>query len=255
MGAARALTSPRLPGEWETMLEATISDFPDPACRAGRHRAGGAADQYRAGHPAAARRHRACLCAGHAADRIAARARAAAGAAAPDLFGERRDELARIPLQPARHLHAGGRLRDLHRLHGRGRHALSDRAAVGRRLPARRHRRAARRGRAACDRAQARPAAAHPHRARGRRARQRRDRADPLPLCGCGDLDRAVLAAAGRRHLLRHRGRRAAVRHCGRLGLLAPAPACARSAGRDHAVAAHALYRLLDSRSISAAPA
>ena len=38
---------------------------------------------------------------------------------------------------------AVGRLRHLHRLRGGGRDALSDRAAVGRRFPARRHRRAA----------------------------------------------------------------------------------------------------------------
>ena len=51
---------------------------------------------------------------------------------------------------------AVGRLRDLHRLCGRGRDALPDRAALERRLPAGRHRRAAGRGGAAGDRAQAR---------------------------------------------------------------------------------------------------
>ena len=104
------------------------------------------------------------------------------------------------------------------------------------------------RGGAAGDRPQARHAAPHPRRARGRRARQRRHRADPLSLRGGGDFDRAVLAAEGDRHLRRHRRRRDAVRRRGRLALPARAPSRARSAGRDHAVADHALCRLLDPR-------
>ena len=196
-----------------------ISDLFDPARRAGRHRAAGAADQHRAGHPAAARRHRARLRAGHAVAGIAARTGAAGGAAAADLFGQRRHELARIQIQPAPDHPAVGRLRDLHRLRGRRRDALPDRAAVERRLPARRHRRAAGRGGAAGDRPQARHAAPHPRRARGRGARQRRHRADPLPLRGGGDFDRHVFAAEGDRHLRGHRRRRDPVRRRGRLAL------------------------------------
>ena len=73
---------------------------------------------------------------------------------------------------------------------GRRRDALPDRAAVERRLPARRHRRAAGRGGAAGDRPQARTAAPDPGRARGRGTGQRRHRADPLSLRGGGDFDR-----------------------------------------------------------------
>ena len=135
-------------------------------------------------------RHRARLRAGHAAAGIAARTGAAGGAAAADLFGERRHELARIQIQPAPDHPAVGRLRDLHRLRGRRRDALSDRAALGRRLPAGGHRRAARRGGAAGDRPQARHAAPDPGRARGRGPRQRRHRADPLSLRGGRDFDR-----------------------------------------------------------------
>ena len=79
--------------------------------------------------------------------------------------------------------------------------------AVGRRLPARRDRRAARRRGAADDRAPARTAAAAAGRARRRGPRQRRDRADPLSLRGRGDRDRHVLAVEGGRHLRRHRRR------------------------------------------------
>ena len=52
-----------------------------------------------------------------------------AGVAAADLFGGRRDELARIQIQPASHQPARGRLRDLHRVRGRRGHALPHRAA------------------------------------------------------------------------------------------------------------------------------
>ena len=91
-------------------------------------------------------------------------------------------------------------------------------------------------------------AAPHPRRARGRGARQRRHRADPLPVRGGGDFDRNVLAAEGDRHLRGHRRLRDPVRRGGRLALPArPAPR-AGSAGRDHAVADHALSRLLDPR-------
>ena len=150
---------------------------------------------------------------------------------------------------------AGGRLRDFHRLRGRRRHALPDRAAVDRRLPAGRHRRTARRGGAAGDCPQARHAAPDPGRARGRGPGQRCDRADPLSLRGRGDPDRHVLAAEGHRHVRCHRRRRVAVRPRGGLAQPAHAPPRPRSAGRDHAVADHALSRLLDSRTISAAPA
>ena len=102
----------------------------------------------------------------------AARTGSAAGAAAADLFGERRDELARIQVQSPPDHSAVGRLRDLHRLRGRRRHALPDRAALERRLPARGHRRPAGRGGAAGDRPQAGHAAPYPRRARGRRACQ-----------------------------------------------------------------------------------
>ena len=170
------------------------------------------------------------------------------GAAAADLFGQRRHELARVQIQPAPDHPAVGRLRDLHRLRGRRRDALPDRAALERRLPAGRDRRAAGRGGAAGDCPQARHAAPHPRRARGRGARQRRHRADPLPVRGGGDFDRTVLAAEGDRHLRGHRRRRDPVRRGGRLALPARAAPRARSAGRDHAVADHALSRLLDPR-------
>ena len=52
----------------------------------------------------------------------------------------------------------------------------------------------------------------------------------------------------GSRHIRRHRRRRIAVRRGRRLAQLAGAPPRARSAGRDHAVADHALHRLLDPR-------
>ncbi len=94
-------------------------------------------------------------------------------------------------VQPAPDHSAVGRLRDLHRVRGRHRHALSDRAALERRLPAGSHRRAAGRGGAAGNCPQAGHATPHPRRARGRGARQRRHRADPLSVRGGGDLDRA----------------------------------------------------------------
>ena len=55
--------------------------------------------------------------------------------------------------------------------------------------------------------------------------------------------------------LRRHRRRRGTVRRGGGLAQPADASPRARSPGRDHAVADHALRRLLDARSISAAPA
>ena len=96
-----------------------------------------------------------------------------------------------------------------------------------RRLPARGHRRAARRGGAAGDRPQARHAAPDPRRARGRRACQRRHRADPLPLRGGGDFDRHVLAAEGDRHLRR---RSSSARSCS--ARRSAGSACARATAR-----------------------
>ena len=100
-------------------------------------------------------RDRPRLRAGHAAGRTAAGTGAADGAAAADLLGERRDELARLRnnLRPIVLLAVGAR--DLHRGDGGDRHALCDRPALEHRLPARGHRRAARRGGAARDRAPA----------------------------------------------------------------------------------------------------
>ena len=96
---------------------------------------------------------------------------------------------------------AGGRLRDFHGVRGGGRDALSDRAAVERRFPARRHRCAAGCGGAAGDRPQTRTAAPNPCRPRGRGTGERRHRADPVSLRGGGDFDRNVFAAeSGWRH-------------------------------------------------------
>ena len=142
------------------------------------------AAEHRAVDPAGGRRHR------HGADprpaesRAGARSRAAGHPAAADLFGRRRHELARIPLQSAADRAARLRLRDLHHLRGRGGGALSAGLRLGGRLPARRHHLAARRGGAAGHRAPARTAAPPRGGARGRRARQRRYRADPLSLRG-----------------------------------------------------------------------
>ena len=136
-----------------------IPDLSDFARRAGGYRASGAADRRCPRDPVAAGRHRAGLCAGNALAGAAARTRAAAGIAATDLFRQRRHELARIQVQPASDHPVVGRLRDLYRDRGCGRDALSDRPAVGHRIPARRHCRAAGRRRTAGDRAKARTAA------------------------------------------------------------------------------------------------
>ena len=204
--------------------------------------------ENRAVDPAGGRGH----CAGAGSRPAAGRARAGIGAAgaaaAADLFGRRVDELARIPLQPAPDHAAGLRLRGVHHLRGRRRHALSARLAMGRRLRARRHRRAAGRGGAARHCAAAGAAAAAPRGAGGRRPRQRRHRADPLPLRRAGDLDRRVLADEGRRHLRPDRARRDLLRHRRRLAEPAAAAMGAQPARRDHAVADDALSRLLDSR-------
>ena len=146
----RALTSRFFPAKGGDH-GSQISDLHDPARRAGRNRAAGATDQYRACHPSAARRHRARLRAGHAGRGTAARFGAAHGAAAADLFGQRRHELARVQIQPPSDHPAIGRLRDLHGIHGRRRDALPDRTALGRRLPAGGDRRPAGRGGAAGD--------------------------------------------------------------------------------------------------------
>ncbi len=225
-----------------------IPDIRDSAGGAGGYRALGAADQRRTGHPAAAGRHRPRLRAGDAVAGIAAGAGAAGGVAAADLFGQRRHELARIQIQSAAHHPALGRLRDFHRFRGRRRDALSDRAALEHRFPVRGHCRAAGRGGAAGDCAQARTAAPHPRRPRGRGTGQRRHRADPVSLRGGGDFDRSLLVAKGGRHLRCDHRRRGAVRCSGRLAQLKDASPRALSAGRDHAVADHALRRVLGAR-------
>ena len=56
------------------------------------------------------------------------------------------------------------------------------------------------------------------------------------------------LAVESHRHVRRRRHRRDAVRRRGRLAHPARPPLCAGSAGRDHAVADHALHRLLGAR-------
>ena len=61
-----------------------------------------------------------------------------------------------------------------------------------------------------------------------------------------GDLDRDAFAAEGNGDLLRHRRRRGIVRRGGGLAQPADASPRARSPDRDHAVADHALRRLLD---------
>src|SRR3974390_2250336 len=108
----------------------------------------------------------------------AGHARAGSGAArdpaAADLFGGRRDELARIPLQFAADRTARRRLRAVHDWRCGGRRALSAWPSMDSRLRARRHHRAARYGRAARDRSTARAAAAACRRARKARARQTR---------------------------------------------------------------------------------
>ena len=113
-GRSAALTSQGFPCELGPSWKPNFRSF-DPARRAGGHRAAGAANQRRAGHPAAADRHCAGLRAGHAVAGIAARTGAAGGVAAADLFGQRRHELARIQIQPPPDHPAVGRLRDLHR--------------------------------------------------------------------------------------------------------------------------------------------
>ena len=225
-----------------------IPDISDSARGAGGHGAAGAAHQCRTGDPAAADWRRAGLCAGNAVAGTATGTGIAGGAAAADLFGQRRHELARIQIQSAPDHPAVGRLRDLHRLRGRRRDALPDRAAVEHRLPARRHRRAAGRGGAAGDRPQARIAAPDPGRARGRRAGERRHRADPVSLRGGGDLNRHVFAAEGYGRVRRHHRRRDAVRRRRRLAQSKGSSSRAGSADRDHAVADHALRRLLGAR-------
>ncbi len=206
-GDSAPLTPPPVRANWPGTgigdRGSQIPDLSDSARGAGGHRAAGAADQRRAGDPAAAGRHRAGLRAGHAVAGTAAGTGAAGGAAAADLFGQRRHELARIQIQSAPDHPAVGRLRDLHGLRGRRRDALPDRAAVEHRLPARRHRRAAGCGGAAGDRPKARAAAPNPRRARGRGTGERRHRADPVSLRGGGDLDRDVFAAEGNGRLLR----------------------------------------------------
>ena len=132
---------------------------PRPARRAGRRRGDRTAAEHRALDPAGHRRHRARAGPRPAAHRARARTGAARHPAAADLFGGRRHELARVPLQPAADLAARLRLRRLHDLRGGGGGALCARPAVGGRLPARRDRGAARRGRTARDRAAARHAA------------------------------------------------------------------------------------------------
>ena len=169
------------------------------------------------------------------------------GAAAADLFGQRRHELARVQIQPPADHPAVGRLRRLHRLHSRRRDALPDRAALDSGVPAGGHRRAAGRGGAAGDCAQARHAPPHSRHPRGRRTGQRRHRADPLSVHGGRHYDRHVFAAQGDRHLRAYRHRRNPVRRGCRLALPARTAPRARSAGRDHAVADHPLSRLLDS--------
>ena len=207
-----------------------IPDILDSAGGAGGHRVAGKTDQCRAGDPAAAGRHRARLRAGYAIARIAAGTGAADGIAAADLLGERRHELARIQIQPATDHPAGGRLRDFHGVRGGGRDALSDRAAVERRLPARRHRCAAGCGGAAGDRPQARTATPNPCRPRGRGTGERRHRADPVSLRGGSDFDRNVFTAESGRRIRRHRRMRGVVRR--RRGLAQPESAPPRSRSR-----------------------
>jgi len=64
-------------------------------------RIAGASAQHRAVDPARGRRRRARPHSRHSADRAVASIRASDRAAAADLFGGRRNELARVPLQPA----------------------------------------------------------------------------------------------------------------------------------------------------------
>ncbi|MGY3295315.1 hypothetical protein ACVWWP_008382 [Bradyrhizobium sp. LM3.6] len=205
-----------------------ISDLSHPACRVGGHCACRAPLQHRACHSADALRYRSRLRAGHAAGRTAAGTGTADGAAAADLLGQRRHELARVQEQFTPDRAARGRRGDLHRGAGGGRHALCDWPALGYRLPARRHCRAARRGGTARDRApaaHAAPASGHPRR---RRARQRRYRADPLSFRARRDHGRAFLAAFGSRRVLAHRRQRDRLRHRRRLAVPC---ACANGPG------------------------
>ena len=152
------------------------------------------AAEHRAVDPAGGRRHR------HGADSRPAESDAGAGSraagdpAAADLFGRRRHELARLPLQSAADRAARLRLRGLHHLRGGGGGALSAGFRLGGRLPARRHHFADRRGGAAGHRAPARIAAPDRGGAGGRRPRQRRHRAGALSLRRRRRQHRHVLA-------------------------------------------------------------
>ena len=226
-------------------------NHPDRAVSAGGAGAGRGcrpAPENRAVDPAGGRGHRAGARSRAAAGRARAGTGAAGAVAAADLFGRRVDELARIPLQSPRHHAARVRLRRVHHLRGRRRHALPARLAMGRRLRARRHRRAARRGGAARHRAAAGAAAADARGAGRRRPRQRRHRAHPLSLRGRRGHHRQLLAHPGGRHLQPDRGRRDPLRHRRRLAQPAAAAMGGQSARRDHAVADDALSRLLGAR-------
>ena len=202
----------------------------------------------RAGHPVAAGRHRARLCAGNA----------GAGTAAelvlllvlPPLIYSASVAMSwrefKFNLRPIILLSVGCVI--FTALRGRRRDALSDRAAVEHRIPARRHRRAAGRGGAAGDRPQARTAAPDSRGARGRGAGERRHRADPVSLRGGGDFDRHVLAAEGDGEFVVIVAGEVLVRRRGGLAQPARASSRPRSADRDHAVADHALCRLLGAR-------
>ena len=106
---------------------------------------------------------------GLADDRNRARIRAPGGAAAHRLFVGGLDELARISFQPAPDHPARVRMRRFHHRRRRRRREVRSVPAMAGRLSARRDRCAARRGRAAFDRAPAEASQTDSSRARGRR--------------------------------------------------------------------------------------
>ena len=143
---------------------------------------------------------------------------------------------------------AGGWVRGVHHRRGRGGGPLAPRPAVAGGFRAGRDRLAAGRRGAAVDPAQDAASPAHPGRPRRRGIGQRRHRAHPLPVRGRRGERRRVFVRSGDGNVRRHRHRRNPLGHRRRLADAAAAALGAQSAGRDHALCADAVSRLLAAR-------
>ena len=139
-------------------------------------------------------------------------------------------------------------MRRVHHRGGRGGNPLAPRPAVAGGFRAGRDRLAAGRRGAAVDPAQDAASPAHPGRARRRGIGQRRHRAHPLSVRGRRGERRRVLVRSGGGNVRRHRRRRNPLGYRRRLADAAPAALGAQSAGRDHALCADAVSRLLAAR-------